>query len=332
VFKFFKKINIKKTLVNFKRRKRKKVKMPSFNVQIKNLTLKNPIITASGTYGYGLEFLDYYDVNLLGGITLKGLSLNPKRGNPVPRIAESASGMLNAIGLENVGLKKFQEEKLPLIQQKLNNTMVISNIFGNTLEEYGEICEKIDNLEGIHAIEINISCPNVKAGGIVFGQDPALAQSVIALTRKKIKNKVMIVKLSPNVTDIAQFALVAQEEGADAVSLINTLKGMAIDKKTKKPLLYNITGGLSGPAIKPIALRMVYEVAQKVKIPIIGMGGVSSGEDVAEFLIAGASLVAIGTANLIDPQSAVKILKEFSDYCKNNEISAVKNLIKKALE
>lgn len=304
---------------------------PDLKVRIKNLEFKNPLLTASGTYGYGLEFLNYYDVNLLGGITLKGLSLNPKRGNPVPRIAETPNGMLNSIGLENVGLEQFKKEKLPKIQTQLNKTAVISNVFGNTIEDYAKICEEIDQLDGIHGIEVNISCPNVKAGGIVFGQDVCAAQSVVTAVRKKVKNKVLIVKLSPNVVDISDFAYMCQEEGCDAVSLINTLKGMRIDLKTGKPILANLMGGLSGPAIKPVAIRMVYEVAKKIKIPIIGMGGVNSGLDVAEFLMAGASLVAVGTANLINPEAALKILNQFVDYLNQYKIGSIKEIIGKAL-
>lgn len=305
--------------------------MTDLTVNIGPLKFKNPIITASGTFGYGLEFLQYFDVNRLGGITLKGLSLQAKRGNPVPRIAETDGGMLNSIGLENVGLDAFNKEKLPAIQKKLSDTVVIANVFGNTLEDYGTICEKLDKTDGVHAIEVNISCPNVKAGGIVFGQELEPARSVVSLCRKKVKNKALIIKLSPNVTDISSFAYLCQEEGADAVSLINTLKGIAIDLKTQKPLLANTIGGLSGPAIKPVALRMVYETAKRVKIPIIGMGGASSGTDVVEFLLAGASVVSIGTANLINPYASVKILDELVDYCKQNRIDSIKQLIGKAL-
>lgn len=307
------------------------IETPDLKVNIGKLEFKNPILTASGTYGYGIEFLEYYDVNLLGGITLKGLSLNPKKGNPVPRIAETPSGMLNSIGLENVGLERFKKEKLPVIKDRLKGTVIISNVFGNTIEDYAKICEEIDNIDEIKAIEVNISCPNVKAGGIVFGQDVCAAQSVVTAVRKKVRNKPLIVKLSPNVADIADFAYMCQEEGCDAVSLINTLKGMRIDLKTGRPVLANLMGGLSGPAVKPVALRMVYETAKRVKIPIIGMGGIFNGTDAAEFLMAGATLVAVGTANLINPQAALKILNEFSDYLKQSKIGSVKELIGKAL-
>ncbi len=305
--------------------------MPDLSVKIKNLNFKNPIITASGTYGYGLEFLEYYDVNLLGGITLKGLSVNPKKGNSVPRIAETPSGMLNAIGLENVGLTNFKNNKLPIIKEKLNNTNIIANVFGNLEEDYIKICKEVDTLDGIHAIEVNISCPNVKEGGIAFGQDVKVAKSLISKVRKTIKNKTLIVKLSPNVTDISDFAYISQEEGADAVSMINTLKGIKIDLNTLKPLLANVTGGLSGPAIKPVALRMVYETAKRIQIPVIGMGGVNNATDVVEFLAAGATVVSIGTANLINPYAGVKILEDLVEYLKNNNIKSINNIIGKAL-
>lgn len=305
--------------------------MPDLSIKIKDLTFKNPVITASGTYGYGLEFLDYYDVNQLGGITLKGLSLNPKKGNPVPRIAETASGMLNAIGLENVGLENFRSVKLPQIQKKLHNTQIIANIFGNTVEDYAKMAEETDCLSGIAALEVNISCPNVKEGGIIFGQEVGAAQSVVKAVRKVVKNKALIIKLSPNVAEISDFAHMCQEEGADAVSMINTLKGVRIDLKSMRPVLSNITGGLSGPAIKPVAVRMVYESARRISIPIIAMGGVTQGTDVAEFLMAGASLVAVGTANLVNPYAALKILNEFVDYLKRENISSASSLVGKAL-
>lgn len=299
-------------------------------VYIGTMKLENPILTCSGTFGYGLEFLKYYDVNKLGAITLKGLSINPKKGNAVPRIAEAASGMLNSIGLENVGYDSFKNEKLPQIQQKLSKTQVILNVFGNSLEDYAEICERVDDFEGIAGIEVNISCPNVKQGGIAFGQDLKSAQSVVSLVRKKVKNKTLIIKLSPNVTDISDFAYLCQEEGADSVSLINTFKAIAIDIHKEKPLLANTIGGLSGPAIKPIALRMVYDCAKRLKIPIIAMGGVADYEDVIQFLMAGATAVAIGTANLINPYASVKILDDFVEYC-SKKYDSINEIIGKAL-
>ncbi|OHD07410.1 MAG: dihydroorotate dehydrogenase B catalytic subunit [Spirochaetes bacterium GWB1_36_13] len=304
--------------------------MPDLKVKIKDLEFQNPILTASGTYGYGLEFLQYYDVNLLGGITLKGLSLSPKKGNLVPRIAETYGGMLNSIGLENVGFDVFVKEKLPEIQKSIHN-VVIANVFGNTVEDYEEIALKIDDLEGIKAIELNISCPNVKAGGIAFGQDSCTAGNLLSRVRKKVKNKVLIAKLSPNVTDIKEFAKVCESEGMDAVSLINTLRGMRIDLKKGKPVLANKIGGLSGPAVKPVAIRMVYECAQSIRIPIIGMGGIMTGEDAAEFLMAGASLVAVGSGNLINPYTSLKVLNELTDYLSNNNIKSLKDMIGKAL-
>ncbi|HCL56596.1 MAG TPA: dihydroorotate dehydrogenase [Spirochaetia bacterium] len=304
--------------------------MPDLKVKIKDLEFQNPILTASGTYGYGLEFLQYYDVNLLGGITLKGLSLSPKKGNSVPRIAETYDRMLNSIGLENVGFDVFVKEKLPEIQKSIHN-VVIANVFGNTVEDYEEIALKIDDLEGIKAIELNISCPNVKAGGIAFGQDSCTAGNLLSRVRKKVKNKVLIAKLSPNVTDIKEFAKVCESEGMDAVSLINTLRGMRIDLKKGKPVLANKIGGLSGPAVKPVAIRMVYECAQSIRIPIIGMGGIMTGEDAAEFLMAGASLVAVGSGNLINPYTSLKVLNELTDYLSNNNIKSLKDMIGKAL-
>ncbi|HOJ49340.1 MAG TPA: dihydroorotate dehydrogenase [Spirochaetota bacterium] len=299
-------------------------------LKVSGIYFKNPIITASGTFGYGIEFLDYFDVNLLGGITLKGISLNPKRGNPTPRIAETDSGLINSIGLENIGFDEFIKTKLPIIRNKLTNTVIIANVFGSTVEDYVKISEMFDNVPCISAIELNVSCPNVKEGGIAFGQDERVLGNLVKQVRKVVKNKKLIVKLSPNVSNISEFAYISQEEGIDMVSLINTIRAMKIDIKTGKPILANIIGGLSGPAIKPIAIRMVYEVAKRVSIPIIGMGGVSRYEDVIEFLMAGASLVSIGTQNLINPLSSLKILNDFSDYIITNKIK-VSDLIGKAL-
>jgi len=304
--------------------------MMSLSVNVCGVEFKNPIITASGTFSYGIEFLEYFDVNRLGGITLKGISINPKKGNLTPRIAEVESGIINSIGLENIGYYDFVKKKLPIIKERLKNTVVIANVFGSKVEDYVDICEKFDNTDCISFIELNVSCPNVKEGGIAFGQDEKVLAGLIKSVRKVVKNKKLIVKLSPNVSDISNFAYICQEEGSDAISLINTIRAMRIDIKKGRPVLANTIGGLSGPAIKPIAIRMVYEVAKKVKIPIIGMGGVMNGLDVVEFLMAGASLVAVGTANLLNPIYSLKILDEFSDYMSENNLSA-SEIIGKAL-
>ena len=271
---------------------------PLTTVTIAGIKFKNPVMVASGTFGYGEEYSTYIDLNRLGAIVTKGLSIKPKLGNPTPRIIETASGMLNAIGLQNVGIEAFIKDKLPFVRQF--DVPVIANFFGNTLEEYGEAARMLSGGDGVYALEVNISCPNVKEGGIVFGTDPKAAASVISLVRRSTKLPV-IAKLSPNVTDITIMAKAVEEAGADAVSLINTLTGMAIDVKTRRPRLANITGGLSGPAIKPVAVRMVWQVANAIKLPVIGIGGIMTAEDALEFIIAGATAVQVGTANFINP-------------------------------
>lgn len=286
-------------------------------VRIGAIELKNPVITASGTFGYGVEFEKLIDLNCLGAITVKGLSLKPAPGNIPPRIVETACGMLNSIGLENIGIDAFINDKLPGL--KNFNTNIIANIYGKTIEEYAELARRIEATEGIAGLEVNISCPNVKAGGVAFGIDPEAAGKVIAAVRKATA-KTVIAKLSPNVTSITAIAESVAANGADAVSLINTLTGMAIDVRTRRPKLGNITGGLSGPAIKPIALRMVWEVARAVKIPVIGIGGIMTAEDALEFMIAGATAVQIGTASFVNPKAAIEIIEGLSDYVRQQDL------------
>ncbi|TLN02796.1 dihydroorotate dehydrogenase [bacterium] len=282
------------------------------STRIGALELKNPLIAASGTYGYGPEFSRFADVSAYGAISVKGLSLNPKVGNPMPRIVETPAGMLNAIGLENVGIEVFAAEKMGFLRN-LGETKVIANFFGNTVEEYGLCAKKLSEIEGVHALEMNISCPNVKAGGIAFGTDPVLAGEVVGEARKNTALP-LIVKLSPNVTDIKVMARAVETAGADAISLINTLTGMAVDLDRRKPALGNVTGGLSGPAIKPVALKMVWETLNAVKLPVIGLGGIMNGRDALEFLCLGAKAVQIGTANFVSPVTASAVLAEMENY------------------
>jgi dihydroorotate dehydrogenase (NAD+) catalytic subunit len=293
------------------------------SVDIGGLKLKNPVMTASGTFGYGREFSRFMDLETLGGIVVKGLSLTPSRGNPPPRVVETASGMLNAIGLENVGLAAFIKDKLPYLQRL--DTAVVVNIYGQTIDAYAELAERLEECEGVAALEVNISCPNVKAGGIAFGADPKAAHAVVSAIRKRTRLP-MWVKLSPNVTDVTTIARAAADAGADALSLINTLTGMAIDVAIKRPVLANITGGLSGPAIKPVALRMVWQVAQAVDLPVVGIGGIMTTEDALEFLIAGASAVQVGTANFVNPRTAVEIVAGMLRYCEENALVRIGDL------
>jgi len=285
---------------------------PDISVKLGALELSNPVLAASGTFGYGLEFIPFVDLNRLGGLCTKGLSLKPRLGNPVPRVFETASGMLNAIGLENVGLERFRDEKLPLLQEY--RTRVIVNFFGETVQEYVEMAQQLSPLDRIDALEMNISCPNVEAGGLAFSSNPQIVEQVVKAVRP-VTQKFLIVKLSPNVTDICEIAQAAEDAGADAVSLVNTYIGMALDIDTRKPYLANSTGGLSGPAIKPIALNMVYQVARKVNIPVIGIGGIRTAEDALEFIMAGASAVQVGTANFFDPGVTIKIIDGISRWC-----------------
>lgn len=293
-------------------------------VDIGSLELKNPIMTASGTFGYGREFSQLVQLESLGGIMVKGISLVPRPGNPPPRIVETASGMLNAIGLQNVGVKRFIAEKMPYF--KGMNLPVVVNILGDSLEEYREITEMLCGVEGVSGIEVNISCPNVKHGGVAFGTNPNMAEKVTR-TVKDAADVPVMVKLSPNVTDICEIARAVEAGGADSLSMINTLIGMGIDIKTRKPKLANVIGGLSGPAIKPVALRMVYQVSQAVKVPIVGIGGISNMEDVVEFMLAGATAVQIGTANFVDPSCSEKIARQLADYVESESLTSVRDLI-----
>ena len=283
------------------------------SIDVGNLIIKNPIMTASGTYGE--EFAPFVDLVTLGGIVVKGISLEPRPGNPPPRIVETEGGMLNAIGLQNVGVDKFISAKIPML--KALNTTVIVNVLGDSIEDYAEIARRLDPYDDIHAVEVNISCPNVKKGGVAFGTVPEMAAKVTRAVKDNTSKPVMI-KLSPNVTDITAMAHAVEDAGADSISLINTLIGMAIDVKTRKPILANVIGGLSGPAIKPVALRMVYQVAKAVKIPVIGIGGITTLDDVLEFLIAGASAVQIGTANFINPAVSGDLVKGLEAYLDDN--------------
>jgi dihydroorotate dehydrogenase (NAD+) catalytic subunit len=286
--------------------------------------MANPVCTASGTFGYGLEFSPHLDLSRLGAIAVKGLSLLPAPGNPPPRIVETASGMLNAIGLENIGVEAFCAKKLPLLARF--RTPVIANIYGTTMEEYARVAERLDREEGIAGIELNISCPNVKKGGVAFGADPKAAARVTRAVREKT-GKTLIVKLSPNTARIADIALAAEDAGADALSAINTLTGMAVDISTRRPRLANITGGLSGPAIKPVALRMVYETCRAVRVPVMGVGGISNAVDALEFLMAGATAVQVGTANFVNPRAALDIADGISAWLAQNNIKDVRDVI-----
>jgi dihydroorotate dehydrogenase (NAD+) catalytic subunit len=296
----------------------------NLSVRIGKLELKNPVITASGTFGYGEEYSDFVDLNLLGAVVVKGLSLFPKEGNPPPRVVETSAGMLNAVGLQNVGIESFIKDKLPFL--KRFNTPVIVNFFGDSVEEFERAAERLSSEEGIHGLEMNISCPNRQAGWCIFGTDPKVAFEVVSAVRR-VTCLTLIVKLSPNVTDIALMARVVEEAGADAVSLINTLTGMAIDIKTWKPKLANVTGGLSGPAIKPIAVRMVWEAAKAVTVPIIGMGGIINYKDAVEFLLAGATAIAVGTGNFINPGATVEIIEGLKKYLRERDIHDVRDTI-----
>ena len=297
---------------------------PNTRIDIGGLELKNPVMTASGTFGYGREFADLIDLNRLGAIIVKGLSLEPSKGNPPLRIVETGCGMLNAIGLENVGLEAFVKEKIPFLQKLTTPTLV--NIYGKTKEEYAELAARLEDIEAISGIEVNISCPNVKAGGAAFGAYPQTAAEVVRAVRSET-TRLLVVKLSPNVTDVVEIARSVEAAGADSVSLINTITGMAIDIESRRPKLANITGGLSGPAIKPIALRMVWQVAQSVKIPVIGVGGIMNAKDALEFLIAGAAAVQIGTANFINPRATLDVIEGIESYLIEKEISDISEII-----
>ena len=296
----------------------------NLSVNVAGMALRNPIMTASGTFGYGAEFAPYMDLQSIGAIVTKGLSLRPQAGNDTPRIIETPAGMLNAIGLQNVGIDAFVEKKVPFLRTV--NTPCIANFFGNTVEEYAEMARRLDAIPEVAGLEMNISCPNVKCGGIQFGSDPASAATVVAACRA-VCNKPLIVKLSPNVTDVVAMARACVDAGADSLSLINTLVGMAIDIKTRRPVLANTTGGLSGPAIKPVALRMVWQVAQAVKVPLIGIGGIMSATDVVEFLLAGATVVQVGTASFVTPGIAQTIAEDLEQWMQANGVHDVRELI-----
>lgn len=300
------------------------VTSPDLSVNVAGIKMKNPVMTASGTFGYGEEFKDIIDLNRLGGIIVKGVSARPIKGNPPPRIWETPAGMLNAIGLENPGVDVFINEKLPILRSY--DTAVIVNIFGYSLEEYVAVTERLDGIPGIAGLEVNISCPNVKAGGIVFGTNVKAASELLTALRKATKLP-LIAKLSPNVTDITEFARAAEGSGCDGLSLINTLLGMAIDVRCRKPRLANVTGGLSGPAIKPVAVRMVWQVARAVKLPIIGMGGIMTPEDALEFILAGATAIAVGTGNFINPRATLDIADGLASHLKREGIPSVRDLI-----
>src|SRR5438552_1358087 len=297
---------------------------PGMSVTIAGIELRNPVIAASGTFGYGVEFDDVVHLEKLGGIVVKGLSREPMAGNPPPRLYETAAGMLNAIGLQNIGARAFIEEKLPALRQK-RKVVIIANVFGYTREDYERTIQILNEGEGIAAYELNGSCPNTAQGGMQFGSDPRLLDEVVS-TARRATQRPLIVKLSPNVTSIAQMARVSQEAGANVVSLVNTFMAMAIDTETRKPRISNVTAGLSGPAIKPIAVRMVYDAAHAVKIPVVGMGGISTASDVIEFLLAGAAAVQIGTASYWDPCATEKIVDELNKYCVDHEIGRLAEL------
>jgi len=293
-------------------------------VEIGSLKLKNPVMTASGTFGYGEEYSEFLDINMLGAVVVKGISLKPMEGNPPPRICETPCGMLNAIGLQNIGLKRFLKEKLPYLRQF--DTKIIVNILGNTIQEYVRLTKELDDA-GIDAIELNVSCPNVKKGGIIFGTDKKALSRLVSKVKQVAGKSVLITKLSPNVSDITEFAIAAEESGSDALSLINTLRGMAIDIETRRPKLANITGGLSGPAIKPIALRMVWEASQSVSIPVIGIGGIINAQDAIEFMLAGATAIQVGTANFINPMATTEIIHGIRSYSEGKNIDNIRDII-----
>lgn len=298
--------------------------MVNLGVNIGGLKLKNPVLTASGTFGYGEEFSDFIDLNRLGGFVIKGTTINHREGNPYPRMAETPSGMLNAVGLQNKGVDYFIENIYPRIKDV--DSHVIVNVSGATIDDYVAVCEKLSPLDKINAIEVNISCPNVKQGGMAFGTTCEGAAQVTKAVRKAFP-KTVIIKLSPNVTDITEIARAVEAEGADSVSLINTLLGMAIDVERQRPYLSTITGGLSGPAVRPVAVRMVWQVAKAVQIPVVGLGGIMNGRDAIEFMLAGASAIQVGTANFVDPSVTMKIIDYMEDYCQRHGVTDINDII-----
>jgi dihydroorotate dehydrogenase (NAD+) catalytic subunit len=297
---------------------------PDLSVRLGPLELENPVITASGTFGYGLDFLPFLDLNRLGGLVTKGLSPRPRRGNPPPRIAETPSGMLNTIGLQNVGVDAFIDEKLPRLREY--DLAVIANVFGETEDEYVEVCRKLDDAQGLAAIELNVSCPNVEEGGMIFGNDPQALARVTAACRAAT-GLPLIVKLSPNVTDIRVTARAAEEAGADILSLVNTFVGMAVDVNRRKPVLQRISGGLSGPAIRPLAVWLTWQVSQTVGVPIIGIGGIADAHDALEFILAGASAVQIGTANFVHPDAATKLVLGLETWCSDYGVGSIRDVV-----
>lgn len=292
--------------------------MENLNIELAGLRLKNPVMVASGTFGYGREYSEFYDLSRLGAVMVKGVSTEPWKGNPVPRIVETPAGMLNAIGLQNPGVEYFLQTDLPFLRQF--DTAVIVNIIGRTVEEYVDVTRRLDQADGVHAIEINISCPNIKEGGIQFGSDPCEAAKVVEAVKSATRLPV-IPKLSPNVTDVALMARAVEEAGADAISLINTFMGMVIDTKTRRPVLANTFGGLSGPAIRPLAVRMVWQVFQAVSVPLIGMGGITQPQDAVEFILAGARAISVGTANFFNPTAAVDIVDGVARYASESGVA-----------
>jgi len=298
--------------------------MVKLETKIHNIVLRNPVMTASGTFGYGEEFADFIDLSRLGGIVVKGTTGQRRQGNPYPRMAETPAGMLNAVGLQNVGVETFCKEVYPRIKDIDTNILV--NVSGSSIDEYCSVAEQVNELEHVPGIELNISCPNVKKGGMGFGTDPEMAAQVVREVRK-VYGKTMIVKLTPNVTSVVEIARAVEQAGADSVSLINTILGMAIDVERRRPCLSTITGGLSGPCVKPIAVRMVWQVAHAVQIPVVGLGGISCAEDALEFLMAGAKAVEVGTANFVDPTVTVKIVDGLTDYCQRHGIGDINEII-----
>ena len=301
--------------------------MADMRINFAGVEFKNPVVTASGTFGFGREYGEYYDLSLLGGICVKGLTITPRQGNNPPRIAETPGGMLNSVGLQNPGVDAFIRDELPFLRK--SNTVVIANISGNTVEEYAQMAQKLSDA-GVDMLEVNVSCPNVKAGGMQFGT----SESGVATVTEAIKNRSRVpvmVKLSPNVTDIAAIARAAQNAGADAISLINTLLGMRIDTKTRRPILHNNVGGLSGPAVFPVAVRMVWQVGAAVTIPVLGMGGVMDGDNAAEMMLAGASLVGVGTASFADPYAPLGVIKELEEYLERVGVGAAKEIVGKVV-
>ena len=298
---------------------------PDLSVEIGKLKLKNPVMVASGTFGYGEEFHEsIYDISRLGAVVTKGISLKPRKGNPMPRVIETPSGMLNAIGLANVGVDEFLKEKLPFLL-KAKATVVV-NMFGESVEEYADVARRLDGAKGVAALELNISCPNVAAGGVQFGTDPKLAAKVTAQARKAF-SRTLLVKLSPQIQDLPEMAKALVDAGADGLCLINTIPAMAIDAQSRRPVLANVTGGLSGPAIKPVALKAVYEVAQAVGVPIVGVGGIMNATDAVEFILAGASAIQIGCANFVKPAAAMEVLDGLKEYCVEHNFSSLRRLV-----